>query len=366
MKNLNKEANLQSRKNPSNEIETFRKARQVRKRFTLRLKLILTVIFQIVLSVALAIIFDMIFVTLFKDFWNVPLAIEFLIIALFVGIFLTNVLTKWFILPIKTIGSAMEKIADGDFSVRIDTKSSSNEIKEIFSGFNMMAQELESTEIVQSDFVSNVSHEFKTPISAIEGYSMLLQNDDNLTDEQKEYVEKIIFNTQRLSSLTGSILLLSKLENKSIVSNRTQFDLDEQIRKSLLALEGEWEKKEIEFDIEMDDTDFIGNESLLHHIWDNLISNAIKFSDQGGEIEIRLKNYDDRIIFTVSDRGPGIDEEAQKHIFDKFYQADSSHKQEGNGLGLALAKKIIDLEGGMINVQNNAQGGCTFKVTLKK
>jgi signal transduction histidine kinase len=326
----------------------------------------LTVIFQIILSVALAIIFDMIFVTLFKDLWNVPLPVEFLIIALFVGIFLTNVLTKWFIDPIKEIGSAMGNIADGDFSVRVNTKSSSKEIKEIFSGFNMMAQELESTEIVQSDFISNVSHEFKTPISAIEGYSMLLQNDDNLTEEQKEYVEKIIFNTQRLSSLTGSILLLSKLENKSIVSNRTQFDLDEQIRKSLLALEGEWEKKEIEFDIEMDDIDFIGNESLLHHIWDNLISNAIKFSDQGGEVKIRLKNYDERVVVTVSDNGPGIDKDAQKHIFDKFYQEDSSHKQEGNGRGLALVKKIIDLEGGSIDVKNNADRGCTFTVVLKK
>jgi signal transduction histidine kinase len=292
--------------------------------------------------------------------------VDLLIIALLVGIFATNALTRWFIYPVKELGYAMERISEGDFSVRLKTKTSSKEIKEIFSGFNMMAKELQSTEILQSDFVSNVSHEFKTPINAIEGYSMLLQDGENLTNEQKEYVDKIVFNTHRLSSLTGSILLLSKLENQSIVSKKTSFDLDEQIRKSLLALEGQWASKEIEFDIEMDDTDYVGNEALLHHIWDNLISNAIKFSDNGTEIKIRLENHADKIVFTISDQGIGIDEETQKHLFDKFYQGDSSRKNEGNGLGLALVKKIIDLEGGEITVKNNEDRGCTFTVVLNR
>ena len=348
------------------EKERFQSTRKIKQLFNLRYRLILIVTAEILISIILAIGVDALCQWVFADFWTVPLWVDLIIIALLVGIFATNALTRWFINPIKQIGSAMEKISEGDFSIRLETKSNSKEIKEIFSGFNMMAKELSSTEILQSDFVSNVSHEFKTPINAIEGYSMLLQNDENITEEQKEYIEKIIFNTQRLSSLTGSVLLLSKLENQSIVSNKTKFDLDEQIRKSLLILEGQWEKKNIEFDIEMEDTDFIGNESLLHHIWDNLLSNAIKFSDEGGEIKIRLKNYSDKIIFTISDKGPGIDEEAQKHIFDKFYQADSSHKQEGNGLGLALVKKIIDLENGEISVKNNDDKGCTFTVILKK
>lgn len=348
------------------EKERFQSLRRVRQRFNLRFRLILTVTLEILISIALAIGVDALCRWLFSDFWDVPLWVDLVIIALLVGVFVTSALTRWFIKPVKEIGAAMEKISEGDFSVRIETKSTSKEIKEIFSGFNMMAKELGSTEILQSDFVSNVSHEFKTPINAIEGYSMLLQNDENLTDEQKEYIEKILLNTRRLSSLTGSILLLSKLENQSIVSNKTQFDLDEQIRKSLLALEPQWEKKNIEFDIEMDDTDFLGNEALLHHIWDNLISNAIKFSEDGGEIKIRLDNFADKIVFTISDQGKGIDEDAQKHIFDKFYQADSSHKQEGNGLGLSLVKKIIDLEKGEIFVHNNEDKGCTFTVILKK
>ena len=348
------------------EKEQFKSARNIRQRFNLRFKLILIVTVEILFSIILAISVDTLAGWLFVDFWKVPLWVDFVTISLLVGIFATNALTRWFIIPIKEIGAAMEKISEGDFKIRLETKSNSKEIKEIFSGFNMMAHELQSTEILKSDFVSNVSHEFKTPISAIEGYSMLLQNDDNLTPEQKEYVEKIVFNTQRLSSLTGSILLLSKIENQSIVSNKVNFDLDEQIRKSLLILESAWEQKNIEFDIEMDDTDYVGNEALLHHIWDNLLSNAIKFSNINGKITIRLHNLENRILFTISDEGIGITEEAQKHIFDKFYQADSSHKQKGNGLGLALVKKIVDLEGGDISVKNNEDKGCTFTVVLNK
>lgn len=351
---------------PTFEKENFKQIRNTGQRFNLRVRLIFIVTFEILLSIWLAIGLDSIAKWIFKGVWRVPLWLDLLIIAILIGIFATNALTRWFIRPIKSIGPAMEKISEGDFSTRLETHSSIKEIKEIYSGFNMMAKELENTEIIQSDFVSNVSHEFKTPLAAIEGYSMLLQSNDNLNEDQKEYIEKIIFNTQRLSSLTASILLLSKIENQTIVSHKTQFDLDEQIRKSLLSLENEWEKKEIEFDIEMDDTDFIGNEALLHHIWDNLISNAIKFSDQGGEIRIRLENMSDKIVFTIADQGIGIDEESMKHIFDKFYQGDSSHKEKGNGLGLALVKKIIDLEGGKISVHNNEDKGCTFTVVLQR
>ncbi len=348
------------------EKELFQSIRKIRQLFNLRYRLIITVTLEILFSIVFAIGVDALCRWIFAGYWNVPLWVDLVIIALLVGVFATNALTRWFIKPIKEVGTAMEKISEGDFSVRLETKSNSKEIKEIFSGFNMMAKELESIEILQGDFVSNVSHEFKTPINAIEGYSMLLQGGENLTDDQKEYVEKIIFNTKRLSSLTGSILLLSKLENQSIVSNKARFDLDEQIRKSILSLESHWESKSIEFDIELDDTDFVGNEALLHHIWDNLISNAIKFSDDGGEIKIRLNNYSDKIVFSISDKGIGISDDAKKHIFDKFYQGDSSHKQDGNGLGLALVKKIIDLENGEISVNNNEDKGCTFTVVLKK
>ena len=259
----------------------------------------------------------------------------------------------------------MDKVAEGNFSVRLEEKSSSKEIMEIYTGFNLMAHELSSTEILQTDFVSNVSHEFKTPINAIEGYSTLLQDSENLDADQREYIDKILFNTQRLSSLVGSILLLSKLENQQIPSHQVEYRLDEQVRQSIVALEPAWEQKDIEFDVELDRVSYLGNEPMMRHVWDNLISNAIKFSPSGGTVKIHLVKKLKKLIVTVEDQGPGLSEEAQKHIFDKFYQADASHKQEGNGLGLALVKRILTIEKGQITAENVPEGGCRFAVTLR-
>ena len=297
--------------------------------------------------------------------WTVPLEIELVGVCLLIGILVTGQLSKYFFNPIKKLRIAMDKVADGDFSVRLEEKSSSKEIMEIYTGFNLMAHELSSTEILRTDFVSNVSHEFKTPINAIEGYSTLLQGSENLDDEQKEYIEKILFNTQRLSSLVGSILLLSKLENQQIPTNQTEYRLDEQIRQSVVALESAWVQKDIELDVELDRVSYLGNEQMMRHVWDNLISNAVKFSPQGGTVKLCLTQKARKLTFTIEDQGPGLSEDAQKHIFDKFYQEDSSHKQEGSGLGLALAKRILTIEKGQITAENIHEGGCRFTVTLR-
>ena len=261
---------------------------------------------------------------------------------------------------------AMGKVAEGNFDIQLQTKSNSREVQEIYAGFNLMTQELRSMEILQTDFVSNVSHEFKTPLNAIEGYSTLLQDCENLTPQQQAYVEKIIFNTQRLSTLTGSILLLSKLENQQIPTGQTRYSLDEQIRQTIVFLEPAWSAKEIELDVEMEEVEYFGNELLMHHVWSNLLSNAVKFSPQGGLVRIRLEKRREDIRFFIQDSGTGIPEEAMNHIFDRFYQADSSHKQEGNGLGLALVKKILQLENGKITAENCPQGGARFAVHLNK
>lgn len=353
-------------KEPLQERDIFIKIRNLGRQFTLTFRLILIVGIGLLISLIIALGLDEFFTLLLGELIDVPDIIELGLIGILVAIFSTYFISRWLIDPLQKVGPAMDKISNGDYSVRLETKNNTKEIQEIYTGFNMMAKELESTEIIQTDFISNVSHEFKTPIAAIEGYSMLLQDDDNLTEEQKEYIEKIILNANRLSSLTGSVLLLSKIENQSIVPNKTHFDLDEQIRQSILLFESEWERKNIDFNIELDDTDYLGNETLLHHIWDNLISNAIKFSPHGGIIHITLSNFGQKIVFSISDQGPGISDEVKNHIFDKFYQADSSHKQYGNGLGLALAKKIVDLEGGEIFVMNNEDAGCRFTVILNK
>lgn len=347
--------------------EIFESVRRQRSnRSGLRIRLTLLVSVELVFSVLLALGLYFLLEGVIPLNSTLLLLLDLIIISLAIGGIATSFMSKLFFNPIKKLTVAMERVADGDFSVRLTGKTSSQEIMEIYSGFNLMAHELSATEILQTDFVSNVSHEFKTPINAIEGYSMLLQSSDNLNDDQQQYVEKIVFNTQRLSSLVGSILLLSKLENQQISTGHILYRLDEQIRQSIVALDQAWEDKDIDLDVEMDRVDYLGNESMMRHIWDNLIGNAIKFSPRGGTVWIRLTQQNNVVQFTVEDRGPGIPEDAKKRIFDKFYQADSSHKQEGNGLGLALAKRIVTNVGGEISAENVPEGGCRFTVTLKR
>ncbi len=344
--------------------ERFEKVRsEQQNRFSLRTRLTALVTLEMLVCVLVSYGVDQLLNQVLP--FEVPLELELIGVCLLVGILVTSQLSKFFFNPIKKLRGAMDKVADGDFSVRLEEKSSSKEIMEIYTGFNLMANELNATEILQSDFVSNVSHEFKTPINAIEGYSTLLQDSDNLSEDQREYVDKILLNTGRLSSLVGSILLLSKLENQQIPSHQVEYRLDEQIRQSIVALESAWEQKDIEFDVELDRISYLGNEPMMRHVWDNLISNAVKFSPNGGTVKIHLAKKPKKLIFTVEDQGPGLSEEAQKHIFDKFYQADASHKQEGNGLGLALVKRILTIEKGQITAENRPEGGCRFTVILR-
>ncbi len=285
------------------------------------------------------------------------------VISAAIGVMVNMYFGKKFFDPIMKLSRAMQQVADGDFDVRLNSEKEWLEIQEIYENFNIMAKELEATEILQTDFVTNVSHGFKTPITAIEGYATLLQGmDKEQENSQKIYVDKILLNTKRLAKLVGNILLLSKIDNQVIHSRQAEFRLDEQIRQSIVILEPEWSKKEIELDVDLEDISYMGNESLLHHVWDNLIGNAIKFSPIGGTIRMCMKKQEDEIVFIIEDEGPGVTEEDMTHIFDRFYQSDSSHKQEGNGLGLALVKRILNSSGGEIDVENRSVGGCRFTV----
>lgn len=346
--------------------EKFEEIRQRRNdRFNLRVKMTMMVAIELIVSIAVAIGISALLRPYLNENSRFWLPVILILTSVVVGTAVTAILSKQFFDPIRKLNCAMEKIADGDFSVRLEDQATSKELMEVYTGFNMMAHELGTMEMLQSDFVSNVSHEFKTPINAIEGYSMLLQGSENLSEEQNQYVEKILFNTQRLSSLVSSILLLSKLENQQIQTNQTTYRLDEQIRQSIVLKEPEWEKKEIEFDVDMDAIEYTGNEPMMRHVWDNLIGNAIKFDPQYGLIRIQLTEEEDAIRFSIEDSGPGLGEEALKHIYDKFYQGDSSHKEEGNGLGLSLVKRILSLENGTIQAENLSAGGCRFTVVLK-
>lgn len=346
------------------EHERFQKVRKEKIKFSLRTRMTVLVGIVVLFSILISFGISKLLEWLLPTSTSIPLLIQLNIFSLVIAILATHFLSKMFFDPIKELRLGMQKIADGKFDTRLETKSNSEEIQELFAGFNMMAGELGATEILQTDFVSNVSHEFKTPINAIEGYTMLLQSTDNIDETENEYIEKILFNTRRLSSLVSNILLLSKLENQSIQTHREKYALDEQIREDILALESLWEPKDIEFDVDLDAVRYYGNKNVLHHVWSNLLSNAIKFSPNGGTIKMRLFKENEKIVFYVEDSGPGLSEEAKKHLFDKFYQADTSHKEEGNGLGLALVKNIVSLCDGEISAENMKDGGCRFTVTL--
>ncbi len=347
-----------------NEKDIFRKIREEKNRFSLSARFIFAVIAIVLCSICLSYAICIMLKIFIPFIDNIPFVVQLLIFSLAIALFASWLLTKYFFSPIKKLQNGMSQVAEGNFNVKLETDVSTKELSELIAGFNMMVKELKSTEILQSDFVSNVSHEFKTPINAIEGYATLLQTHDGIDSIENEYIEKILFNTRRLSSLVSNVLLLSKIDNQILGLQKNEFNVSEQIREEILALEAAWCEKDIEFDIELEEITYLGYENLMRHVWSNLIGNAVKFSPQGGEIKINLQNVDKSIVFIIEDFGPGISEEARKHIFDKFYQADTSHKSEGNGLGLALVKKIVNISDGEITVWNRAEGGCRFTVTL--
>lgn len=295
---------------------------------------------------------------------SIPNLLWIVVTSIAVGALVMAVISKRFLVPLTNLSAAMSNVAEGDFETQIETKSKLEAIQDIYTNFNTMVKELGATETLQSDFVSNVSHEIKTPITAIEGYVTLLQNTNNIDEVENEYIEKILFNTKRLSELVSNILLLSKVDNKTIQAKKTTYRLDEQIRQSIVLLEPKWSAKEIEFDVDMDEVEYMGDESLMFHVWNNMIDNAVKFSPERGLIKIKLKRTDNKITFTVEDEGCGISDEEKKHIFNKFYQSDSSHRAEGNGLGLALVKNILALCDGDITVANGEKRGTIFSIEL--
>jgi len=286
------------------------------------------------------------------------------IVSVAISTVLTAVVGKWLLSPILKISRASNQVAKGNFNIHLEADSRIAEVQQTYANFNHMVQELGTIETLRSDFIANVSHEFKTPLNAIEGYATLLQ-DRNLTeDEEQEYVDKILFNTSRLSDLAGNILLLSKVENQNIPGESKRYKLDEQIRQSLVLLEPKWSAKNIELDIELEEIYISNCEGLLAQVWLNIIGNAIKFSENNSRIIIRLIKDKGNITLLVRDYGIGMSGETMQHIFEKFYQGDSSRKAEGNGIGLALVKKILDLCGGNISVTSAVGEGSTFKIML--
>ena len=298
--------------------------------------------------------------------FTVPTIVWMVLFSVVLGGGLSIIMSRFFLRPVTRMGRAMERVAAGDFTVRLDNPGALGEMRDSYAHFNTMTRALAATETLQSDFISNVSHEFKTPINAIEGYAMLMQDAGNDPALQREYADKILLSTRRLSELVNNILLLSKVDNQTMPLEKHPYRLDEQLRRAILLLERKWTQKQIEWDVDMDEATYTGNESLMLHVWVNLMDNAIKFDPVGGEIRLRLHCESTCIRITVSDNGPGIPKDQQSAIFERFYQADGSHKSEGNGLGLALARRIVRMCGGEISVSSEPGKGSCFTVELPR
>ncbi|MBR5617581.1 MAG: HAMP domain-containing histidine kinase [Oscillospiraceae bacterium] len=272
--------------------------------------------------------------------------------------------------PVKQIMNALDQVMRGDFTVRIPpVKEFAGEtgFNEIISAINKMTAELQGTETLRTDFIANVSHELKTPLAVIGNYATMLQQPDIGEADRMEYAKVVSHSCRRLAALVTNILKLNKLENQQIFPQPREFDLGEQICESLLTFEDVWEKKNLEIETHIqDDVRIKSDPELLSLVWNNLISNALKFTPEGGAVGVSLTADEKTVAVSVSDTGCGIDPETGKHIFEKFYQGDTSHATQGNGLGLALVKRVIDILQGEISVQSTPGQGSTFTVRIRR
>jgi len=293
------------------------------------------------------------------------LILNFLLWSVVDGAILAAITIRFPLKPVNKISNAMNQLASGNFGARLSFKGPLEKhptVKEFTNSFNTMASELQQTEMLRSDFINNFSHEFKTPIVSITGFAKLLKRGNLPREKQTEYLDAIEEESVRLSQLATNVLNLTKVENQNILTDVNRFNLSEQLRTSALLLEGKWTKKHIELILPMDEFYINANEELLKQVWLNLLDNAIKFSPDYGTVEVQIKNSQDTSV-SISNYGDAIPEGSMDKIFNKFYQVDESHSKEGNGVGLAVVKKIVDLHDGEITV-NCKDGKTTFIVTI--
>ena len=288
-----------------------------------------------------------------------------LIACTLIGTGAAAVFTKWVLLPLNEMIQATKRISKGDFKVKIqETFDEHSDFGILQRSFNHMASELDGIEMFRKDFINNFSHEFKTPIVSIQGFAHQLQAGGLTPEEEREYIRIIADESDRLAKMATNILLLSKLENQAIVTEKTEFWLDEQLRTCLVLLEKQWGPKELELNLELDEVKYYFNENMLSQVWLNLFGNAIKFTPKGGTLSCSLTADESTVTVKISDTGCGMSEDTMRHIFDKFYQGDTSHTGDGNGIGLNIVSRILYLCGGSVKVESEIGSGSTFTVTL--
>ena len=300
-----------------------------------------------------------------RDFNSMVTLISSLIACTMIGTAVAAFFTKWVLLPLNEMIHAIKRISKGDFKVHIqETFHERSDFGILQRSFNHMASDLDGIEMFRNDFINNFSHEFKTPIVSIQGFAHQLKAGGLSPEEEREYIRIIADESDRLAKMSTNILLLSKLENQAIVTDKTEFWLDEQLRTCLVLLEKQWGAKDIELNLELDAVKYYFNENMLSQVWLNLFGNAIKFTPRGGTVSCRLTTDDKAVTVAISDTGIGMSQETKRHIFDKFYQGDTSHTGDGNGIGLNIVSRILYLCGGSVSVESEIGSGSVFTVTL--
>ncbi len=304
-----------------------------------------------------------------KHMYVVPMLLPLVMLGActIIGSFLTAALAGLLLKPLSDLRKGLANVAKGDFSVRINDMSHNHEIRTLQNNFNLMAQELQNTELFRNDFINDFSHEFKTPMVSIYGFAKQLKKGGLTKEQEQEYIDIIISESQRLINMSSNILTLNKLEKQEIITDKKKFRLDEEIRRSILLLEGQWSKKNIDVIPELCEIEYYGNAETLKQVWLNVIGNAIKYTPENGEINITLEvNPENKseLKIAICDNGIGMDKATKERMFEKFYQGDASRATGGNGLGLAMVKRIVQLCGGRIEVESEPGRGTDFYIYL--
>lgn len=286
------------------------------------------------------------------------------LVSLLLGSLIILLAVKSIVKPIRKLSEASKEVASGNFDVHMDVESV-DELGRLTEDFNLMVKELRTLDQMRSEFVSDVSHEFRTPITSIKGYAKLLKKKELSLLEHEEYTDIIISESERLSLLSSNLLKLSSLDSRAIQAQKVRFSLDEEIRRVILLLEPQWSRKKLELDVELEKVDLEGDRPLLYEVWMNLIQNAVKFSEEGDSVSVRLVKKDGKITFTTANRIGAHSPLDTERFFERFYKGDHARSSEGSGLGLAIVKKILETHGGEIHAETD-EGIITFTVTLEE
>lgn len=340
-------------------------------KFAGKLKLILymsAIVFAIVYitSGCFFLVYAIIRTVPFLDFDMLPSHHSFYLlvtVSLIIGIILSVLFRNYILIPLHQSYTALGEVTDGNFKVKVSEKGIRS-VRRVGKSVNIMAKELENIETMRNDFINNFSHEFKTPIVSVSGFAKLLKNEDLSPEERKEYLDIIISESDRLSQLATNVLTLTKLDNQTFAPDKTDFNVTEQLRRAVILLEQKWSDKNITINFDCPEYFAHANEDLLNQVWINLLDNAIKFTPIDSQITVTVTKHNNLLSICIEDSGNGIDEAVQKHVFDKFFQGDMSHKSSGYGIGLAIAKKICELNNGDIRIKKSNESGTVFEVTL--